>query len=215
MKSLLSWQLTFLMMLSPSGVWANTLDPLWEKALAHFNVLKHWAAKDAVEEIIQERAGVIKTVRAHKQLAAWAQGKPEYKVIQIEPASASEKVANAMAPIMAQVESLMFAPDATLKGTRRVMLGTEEAILLDLSGSGSTLKLWVKPETGEPLQYSVQFDIPLTFQGTVHCQFSTGPQGMRFPTSRKVDVQVKIPFKKSHIKMDGKYTDWVKQSEPK
>ena len=215
MKSLLSWQLTLLMLLSPSVVCANTLDPLWEKALAHFSALKHWAAKDAVEEIIVQRSDVIKTVRARKQLAAWAQGKPEYKVIQIEPASASEKAANAMAPVIAEVESLMFSPDATLKGTRRVMLGTEEAILLDLSESGSTLKLWVKPETGEPLQYSLQFDIPLTVQGTVQCQFSTGPQGMRFPTSRKVDVQVKIPFRKAHIKVDGKYTDWVKQSEPK
>jgi hypothetical protein len=196
-------------------VHAQTVDPLWTKALAQVQAAKGLVAQDTelVVDGIKDGKDIKKTIKSH--LTGWDKGKPVYTVVDIEPKPDPSKPApkpGSESTNFSSTTDELFQADAPVKRTDGQVLNGKTWTLFEIKKSDGpmdvTMKVWVDPESGVLLR--TENHIHGTFMMDMQMNTTYVSQGRAsVPGKTDMRIEVLIPFKGSKMHVVNNASNWI------
>lgn len=214
MKLLLKSSLIWLFSLYCLVVHAESQDPLWSKVIEQNKIMKHWLPKEIEQKTVIPKSGEPPlTIISKKLFEKIDRGVPIYKVISSHPDIKDAKIPDLgfEAQFERDEEAIVFSQNSKRKRTDGQNIDGKALVLYEVTGPESKVKLWVDGESGQIVRRMIEVSITLVADIAAVTNYGVNSEGNHVLQDTKVNMVVKIPFKKAHFEMVDKSLSWIRR----
>jgi hypothetical protein len=192
------------------GAQAQTVDPLWKKAVANFEASKKFAATDIHFELDQVNDGKTKRLVTTSQLRAWDRTKPVYTVLKtVRTPDEGDNGKPFDLEVFARVSDALIVESATVRRLGGQKLNGKPVVVFVGSEGKSPQKagfrIAVDPTTGALQRIESDLYVFGTFDGKIDTRYKRDGSGASFPET--IEAKFDVPEGKMVIRQ--KATNWV------
>ena len=197
-------------------LYAQGVDPLWKKAVEQVRGAKKSIPQDIdFEGTDRTKAKPLGRILNHSHLSGWAEGKPTYDIVQIEPKPEPGK-AHEVDTIDPQ--SLVELANSSVKLEAAVQRSDDQSLdgkkltLFHISKNNAMattdIKLWVDPGSGCPHRMESRLHATLTVDLFISTEYLASAQSECLPRQSTIDLKSLVPFASQDVLIVSTFNNW-------